>query len=203
MHVRGTSEPDQATTIAWNLASDIENILIEDGEGNRKLWTVADARHHAFAVLHIPDIGLQNYEVSPLKAGWLDHGGPGILVTGSRILESGIQNLKLATPLLHATIQDNDVEVFMRCTLVSAGDFISFCPTRITDDQVAEGTLKRAVAGAVYVDNMTKLQLFENAKIIWQCCYQTQAPALIKPTKPKLFMTCSTHLEPGYFYKLT
>ena len=94
------------------------------------------------------------------------------------------------------------MEVFMRCTLVSAGDFIS-CPTRVTDEQVAEGTLKRAVAGAVYMDNMTKLQQYENAKVIWQCGFQTQAPALIKPTKPKFYMTCSTQLEPGFFYKLT
>lgn len=82
MHVRGNSEPDHATTVAWNLASDIDNILVEEGEGNRKLCTVADARHHAFSVLHIPDIGLQNYDVVPMKAGWLERRGPGMTCYG-------------------------------------------------------------------------------------------------------------------------
>ena len=100
--------------------------------------------------------------------------------------------------------QDGDREVFTRCTLEpSANSYLFFTPSNLSDDQVAEGLLKRDVLGAVFVGCMKKLLEMENVKIVWRCMSQTQVPAMIKAVKAKLFLACSIQLEAGFFYRLT
>ncbi|CAE7328154.1 unnamed protein product [Symbiodinium necroappetens] len=119
-------------------------------------------------------------------------------LTTLNIPDIGLQNYA-ASPL-----KDGDREVFMRCTLEpSANSYLFFTPSNLSDDQVAEGLLKRDVLGAVFVGCMKKLLEMENVKIVWRCMFQTQVPAMIKPVKPKLFLACSTQLEAGFFYRLT
>lgn len=95
-----------------------------------------------------------------------------------------------------------EVEAFMRCTVqCNIASQCYFNPTPLTDAQIAGGLLKRAAAGGVFVGRLTKT-VFSHARIIWDCVVQREPPASLKPSKPKLYLMCTTKLEPNFFYKL-
>lgn len=81
--------------------------------------------------------------------------------------------------------------------------WIIYNPGALSDDQFAEGILKRDVAGAAFIGNFHRITELRHVKIVWRCTLQSQPPALVKPSKPKLVLTAKTHLEPGFFYKVT
>ena len=166
-------------------------IILETSPGERRICTVAEARYHALKEMNIPDIGLQNFKLTGLKAGF----------RVSR--RHGVQGFKMFLKP-NETLQDGENEIFMRSELEpEQNSWIVYNPADLTDDQIAEGILKRDVAGAAFIGNFHRITELNNVKILWRCTLQSQPPALVKPSKPKLVLICSTHLEPGFFYKIT
>ena len=86
-------------------------------------------------------------------------------------------------------LEVEDREIFMRCDMAPEADCVyQYTPARLTDQQIAEGVLKRGAAGAFWMDKMQSLEDLEHI--------------MIKPVKPKAYLAAHTTLEPGLKYKL-
>ena len=97
-----------------------------------------------------------------------------------------------------------EIEAFMRCTLQpNLSSKCHFAPNALSDSQLAGGLVKRAAVGGVFVGRLTKVTNLVHCRIIWDCNIQREPPATLKPSKPKLYLVCTTKLEPGFFYKLS
>ena len=91
----------------------------------------------------------------------------------------------------------------MRCSLCcKPNTHIAFQPSALPDSQLATGELKRNTLGAVYAGSFEKIDVAENLEIFWECSVQVQAPASIKPLKPKAYLACHAELEANMYYQL-
>lgn len=91
----------------------------------------------------------------------------------------------------------------MRCSVQPDLDQrLSFCPTALSDQQIASGVLKRAAAGAAFVSCFDKLYRLTSCHIIWDVQVKQEPPATIRACKPKLHLAANVKLQKDFFYKL-
>ena len=73
-------------------------------------------------------------------------------------------------------LEVEDREIFMRCDMAPEADCLyQYTPARLTDQQIAEGVLKRGAAGAFWMDKMQSLEDLEHITIVWDCVDWSEA----------------------------
>ena len=92
-------------------------------------------------------------------------------------------------------------DVFCRYEVTLGDKTASFCPKKLTDAQMADGTLKRAALGAVFLGKLSKLPN-KVVKTVWEMELSLKPPAMLRPIKPKLWLVRHTELKAGKFYRL-
>lgn len=79
---------------------------------------------------------------------------------------------------------------------------VAFAPNRLTDAALAEHTVKRAAIGAALVGNFHLLPCSTSAQVLWECEMFLEAPAMVKPVKPKLWLMAKTTLKSDTYYRV-
>ena len=75
-----------------------------------------------------------------------------------------------------------------------------FCPIKLSDVNAAEMNQKRAVVGAVFLGNFSKLDGSPCVKVVWE---MDLCPDMYRPVKPKLWLVGELKMERGQYCKLT
>jgi len=88
----------------------------------------------------------------------------------------------------------------LRYEVVLKAKTCAFTPTTL-DADVDRLDMKRAVFGAGFSGSLDKLPN-THTKVLWDCELQEAAPAMYRPVKPKMWLTCKTTLQPNKFYLL-
>ena len=78
---------------------------------------------------------------------------------------------------------------------------VAFIGDRLDDVTLAQPVLKRAVAGALYRDNYSKLRS-ETTDVVWEIQKCLNPPACLKAFKPKVYMLGTLRMEAGMLYEL-
>jgi hypothetical protein len=91
--------------------------------------------------------------------------------------------------------------VFCRHALKPTLKTAVYKPTPLTDQQLAEPNLKRAVAGAAFLGHFDKLPK-SHLQVKWEVT-TTPAPNIsMKPIRPKLWIMGKITMEADYFYEV-
>ena len=91
--------------------------------------------------------------------------------------------------------------VFGRFKVTKSQECVFFAPTALTDNQIVEPMIKRAMLGAVFLEHMSKLPK-EHGRVLWEVDVSSVPPAKIRPLKPKMWLVVNAVIKKGLYYQL-
>jgi hypothetical protein len=98
--------------------------------------------------------------------------------------------------------QGREVEQFCRTVVDVAPKTCAYVPDKLTDDEMAQNTLKRAIFGAAFLDHMDKLPKNDSFGVIWEVQTCLDPPAHMRVIKPKFWLLGAVRMKANMAYKL-
>ena len=98
--------------------------------------------------------------------------------------------------------QGHEMEQFCRTVVESPVNTCAYVPDKLTDEEMAKSTLKRAIFGAAFLDHMDKLPKGGALGVKWEVQTCLDPPAHLRVIKPKFWLLCSVRVKANMAYKL-